>query len=204
MHQLSEEAINWGVYLRLPIVDNCRHSDFAKFCDIVAGGHFGIVSPHRSFPHHDESLHKGMRPGGDPEIYTGDQTVISIIDGDCREYSHHTLVQAHNYRAWRKLCSSMTNAGFNPLPISGVFKEQGGKPILEAALVLPGIGYELLFNTARIYNQDSFIYASGGAVQVFTACDRGASGLPISYVSETIGSTRTADDLTSLIKRLYA
>lgn len=210
MRTSSEEAVDWGIYLRLPVAESCRHEDFDRLCQILSRRHFGIVSPHRTFAHHDDTPSKGMRQGGNAGIYAGDQMVLTLVERAPDFNSRQALSQSYNENAWKKLCAAMIRSGFHPLPISGMFTEAGGQPTLEAALIIPGnsdLSRLLIENTAKIYNQDSFIYAgpeTGHEVHLFEAYDRGYSGLPVVYLGTPIGLVDTIEDIRKLLRRLYA
>ncbi len=203
------EPVDWGIYLKLPISGNCRHEDFGKLCDIIASGHFGIISPHRSLAHHDDMPQRGMRAGGDREIFAGDCLALGFVDAEWHGHTRKSLSEAHNEKAWKKLFHTMLDYGCDPLPICGVFTEKGGQPTLEAAMVVsgPNLTREFMRCTARNYNQDSFIYVDGiggDNVQMYEVDDRGPSGLPMSYVGSIIGHTKTAGDIQDLLGVIYA
>ncbi len=214
MHPACEETIDWSVYLRLPIVDalveKCNGDDFWRLKSILASGHFGIISPHRSFAHHHEDL-VTMRQGGDPAIFAGDQMIRHIV-GSTIGTGRQSIAKNYNAKAWKHLCQTMYGMGFNPLPICGIFTEQGGQPTLEAALVLDGrsnadLDFKMMRNLGRICNQDRFIYCGPDVpndVQSYRVLERCSSGLPSKYINEPFGKIKTADDIQALLKRIYA
>jgi hypothetical protein len=209
---------DWGSYLKLPVseddlLNESQNDRLKRLQRILTARHFGIMSPHRSFAHHQDIPQKGMRPEGDPAIYRGDQSALRFVGADFRG-GKQAMKMTHNAAAWSQLRQTVSHLGFKPLPVTGAFKEKGGELGAEAALVIPGTGHgkvqlsqAVLVNLARRYNQDSFIYAgpeTQGKVHLFEVSARGKSGLPTAYDHHfPIGSAETPSDIRSLVQRLY-
>lgn len=187
---------------------------------ILKSGHFGILSPHRSFPYHHEQVHKGMRklePHEDPEtakkIYSGDESVWKKHGDDFRGGSRVSLKMAYNSGSWNKLTSAVSHLGFKFLPATGSFGEKGGSIASEASMIIPGksnTGVELtqkiMQSLAGEYNQDSFVYAgpeTDGEIHLFEVSSRSKSGLPTAYENHfPIGKAELPSSFKELVNRM--
>lgn len=210
MTQILLESVD----LDAQILTEAQNDRLQRLLKMLKARHFGILSPHRSFAHHDEQpLLKGMREGGDLHIFKGDQTAAKLVGADFRGGSRMGLKAAHNAEAWRQLKAAVHHLGFQPLAAVGAYPEKGGEMGTEAAFVIPGQGRmgvkltpEMMTNLARRYNQDSFIYSgdeTNSAVMLFEVTARGKSGLPTAYGKRTpIGTAETPSDIKGLIARL--
>lgn len=207
----------WGPadIIDLDRLDEAQNDRLQRLDKMIKSKHFGIVSPHRSFAHHDEQpLLKGMRKEGDPAIYQGDQTAAKLVGADFRGGGRQGLKAAHNAEAWRQLKTAVNHAGFRPLALVGAYPEKGGNMGTEASLIIPGQGNSgvrltlpIMINFSRRYNQDGFIYSgpeTGEKVHLFEVSARGKSGLPTAYDNHfDIGKAKIPSDIKSLAKRLH-